>query len=116
MDIDITILKRDNRPVKFNGSKIAVAIKKGFDSIQNPDYNENDVNKVYMEILKQIDALAKHEEYLSIEIIQDMIERELLRQGYQDVYESFSSYRDRRNESRRIFISNNISFSKQLKN
>ncbi len=114
MDINITILKRDNRPVQFDGSKIAVAIKKGFDSIQNPNYNENDVNKVYKEVLKQISALAKHEEYLSIEIIQDMIEKELLRQGYQDVYESFSSYRDRRNESRRIFISKQHKFLKAI--
>lgn len=114
MNIDITILKRDNRPVKFDGSKIAVAIKKGFDSIQNPKYNENDVNKVYKEVLKQISAIAQHEEYLSIEIIQDMIEKELLRQGYQDVYESFSSYRDRRNESRRIFISKQHKFLKAI--
>ena len=30
---NLTVVKRDGKKVSFNGTKIAVAIKKGFDSI-----------------------------------------------------------------------------------
>ena len=112
--MDITILKRDNQKDIFNGPKIAVAIKKGFDSVENLAHNEDDVNAVYKEVLKQIEETAKNEEYISIEFIQDLIEKELLRQNYVDVYESFSSYRARRNDSRKIFISKQHKFLKAI--
>ena len=43
-----------------------------------------------------------------------MIEKELLRQNFVDVYESFSSYRQRRNDSRSIFISKQHKFLKAI--
>ena len=110
----ITILKRDNQKSIFNGEKIAVAIKKGFDSIENPKYTGDDVNHVYTSVLDQIHKIAQVEEFISIEYIQDLIERELLRQNYIDVYESFSQYRNRRNESRKIFISKQHKFLKAI--
>lgn len=110
----ITILKRDNLKMKFNGEKIAIAIKKGFDSLESNKYSNDDANHVYMEVLKQIEEIATHEDYISIEHIQDLIERELLRQNYTDVYESFSQYRNRRNESRKIFISKQHKFLKAI--
>lgn len=111
---NLTILKRDNQKAQFNGEKIAVAIKKGFDSLEDPKYNGEDVNKVYKAVLRTIDSIAQNEEYISIEHIQDLIEKELLRQNYIEVYDSFSSYRNRRNESRRIFISKQHKFLKAI--
>ncbi len=110
----LIILKRNNQKADFNGEKIAVAIKKGFDSLENPKYNGEDANKVYMAVLDTIRASTKGETYISIEHIQDLIERELLRQNYIDVYDSFSSYRTRRNESRKIFISKQHKFLKAI--
>lgn len=110
----ITILKRDNQKAAFNGEKIAVAIKKGFDSIENPKYTEGDVNLVYASVLDQVKNIAQKDEFISIEHIQDLIERELLRQNYIDVYESFTQYRNRRNESRKIFISKQHKFLKAI--
>ena len=110
----ITILKRDNQKAAFNGEKIAVAIKKGFDSIENPKYTERDVNLVYASVLDQVKNIAQKDEFISIEHIQDLIERELLRQNYIDVYESFTQYRNRRNESRKIFISKQHKFLKAI--
>lgn len=110
----ITILKRDNQKADFNGEKIAVAIKKGFDSISNPKYTGEDVNKVYSSVLNQIDVISLSDEFISIEHIQDLIERELLRQNYIDIYESFTQYRNRRNESRKIFISKQHKFLKAI--
>ncbi|QIK56756.1 anaerobic ribonucleoside triphosphate reductase [Erysipelothrix sp. HDW6A] len=111
---NITILKRDNQKAKFNGEKIAVAIKKGFDSLETEKYNADDVNHVYNAVLGQIEEIAKNEKFISIEYIQDLIERELLRQNFTDVYEAFSSYRNRRNESRKIFISKQHKFLKAI--
>ncbi len=110
----ITILKRDNQKAEFHGEKIAVAIKKGFDSIENPKYDGEDVNHVYASVLEQIQTIAQEEDFISIEHIQDLIERELLRQNYIDVYESFSQYRNRRNDSRKIFISKQHKFLKAI--
>lgn len=112
--MDIIILKRDNRKAKYEGAKIAVAIKKGFDSIENPNYSDEDVNKIYNAVEAEIKELAQTETYISIEYIQDLIEKELLRQNFVDVYESFSSYRQRRNDSRSIFISKQHKFLKAI--
>ena len=43
---NIIVVKRDGKKVNFDGTKIAIAIKKGFDSIDEK-YNEDDVNKIY---------------------------------------------------------------------
>ena len=47
--IDIIVVKRDGKKVAFDGTKVAVAIKKGFDSIEGK-YNEEDISKVYNKI------------------------------------------------------------------
>ena len=111
---NLIILKRDNQKATFNGEKIAVAIKKGFDSLEDPKYNGEDANKVYKAVLETIKVTSKNDKFISIEHIQDLIEKELLRQNYVDVYDSFSSYRNRRNESRRIFISKQHKFLKAI--
>ena len=45
------VIKRDGKKVDFDGTKIAIAIKKGFDSINADEeknkYDETDVNKIY---------------------------------------------------------------------
>ena len=106
----LTVIKRDGKKVEFNGTKIAVAIKKGFDSIKinedEPKYSENDVNKVYLAVLKRIEKeyVDAGAEKIKIEDIQDIIEEELRLEGYDDVYTSFSEYRERRAQSRQMFF------------
>lgn len=102
---NIKVVKRDGKKVDFDGTKIAIAIKKGFDSVQteeNPKYTENDVNKVFNLVIS--DILKLNVDKIKIEEIQDMIELRLKNTGYQDVYESFSEYRERRSQSRKIFF------------
>lgn len=101
----LKVVKRDGKKVNFNKEKIAVAIKKGFDSIENDKYTESDANKVFMAVLSQIESDYKDAPLIQIEDIQDLIEKHLKELGYLDVLESFSSYRERRNESRKIFMS-----------
>lgn len=111
---DIIILKRDNQKVPFDGTKIAIAIKKGFDSVPNQTEASDAANGVFLAVLDQIKEISEKEAYLSIEHIQDLIERELLRQKYTDVYESFSAYRARRNQSRHAFMSKQHKFMKAI--
>lgn len=102
---NIKVIKRDGKKVDFDGTKIALAIKKGFDSINeesNKKYTENDVNKVYNLVINQIMALELDK--IKIEEIQDMIEEKLREENYLDVFKSFSEYRERRAQSRRIFL------------
>ena len=103
----LTVIKRSGKKVAWNGTKIALAIKKAFDSLEKDEeshYSEKDVNKVYNAVIKRIEKDYKNEEKIKIEAIQDLIEAELQKQGYPDVYKAFSDYRERRNISRQVFF------------
>ena len=108
----ITVIKRNGKKVDFDGSKIAVAIKKGFENIvvlnevdeEKRTYTEKDVNKVYTSVLKRIEKEYADKDKIKIEEIQDLIELELQKQGYEDVYQSFAEYRERRAQSRELFF------------
>lgn len=102
------VVKRDGKKVEFDGAKIALAIQKGFGDIadkegtNNTKYSETDVNKVYSKVLSRIEK--SESEKIKIEEIQDLIEEELKSNGYQDVYEAFSNYREKRAQSRQLFF------------
>ena len=125
---ELTVIKRNGKKVPFDGAKIALAIKKGFDSVEddyedeeekNRKYSSSDIQKVYQAVLKKIqkDSKEKNNKF-KIEEIQDYIEGELSSKGYDDVYQSFSSYRERRNQSRESFFGDNKThkFLKSLEN
>lgn len=103
----LTVIKRTGKKVEWNGMKIAIAIKKGFDSLETGEeenYSEKDVNKVYSAVIKRIEKDYKDKEKIKIEEIQDLIEDELKKKGYEDVYQAFADYRERRNISRQAFF------------
>ena len=106
--IIINVVKRDGKKVNFDASKIAMTIKKGFDSVINeneePKYNEKDIQKVFHAVLKRIEKEYKEQEKIKIEAIQDLIEEELQKKGYEDVFKSFSECRIRRAQSREQFF------------
>ena len=106
----LVVVKRNGKKVEWNGTKIAVAIKKGFDSVKTEDeevkYTEKDVNKIYNAVENRIvkEFASQNVDKIKIEQIQDLIEDELKKKGYDDVYQSFSEYRERRNASRQLFF------------
>ena len=88
----IEVVKRNGKKVEFDGTKVALAIKKGFDSIlieeDEKKYSEKDIQKVYQAVIKKI---AK--EYLplgkiKIEEVQDLIEDMLKKYDlpYDEIY------------------------------
>ena len=108
----IKVIKRNGSRVNFNGTKIAMAIKKGFDSIKVLDEDEEEVNKyssldiqkVYQDVIEKIKQNYIDKERIKIENIQDIIEEVLKNDNYLDVYESFSEYREKRSVARQAFV------------
>lgn len=78
------ILKRDGSKANFHAYKIEDAIKKAFDS-ENVAYD----NKIFYSV---IDEMAGAE-ILSVEEVQDIIEKALFNGGYFSVLKSFMLYR-----------------------
>ena len=110
--ITLKVVKRDGKKVDFNGTKIALAIKKAFDKVDKSDdgqengsagYTEQDINKIYKCVIDKIDKNFKDADKIKIEEIQDLIEETLKSKKYDDIYEEFSTYRERRNQSRKVF-------------
>ena len=108
-EVQLFVIKRNGKKVEFDESKIALAIKKGFDSVNEQDeetgkykYSASDIDKVHKEVIKQIKKM--YSEKVKIEEIQDVIEAALTKKGYDEVHDSFAQYRDRRNQSRDMFV------------
>ena len=110
---NIKVVKRNGKKVDFDATKIAIAIKKGFDNVNKPDdfenidekvYSEKDIQKVFQSVIKRIEKEYENADKIKIEEIQDMIEEELEKKGYADVYTSFKTYRENRAQSREMFF------------
>ena len=98
---DIVVIKRDGKRVKFDSTKIAVAIKKGFEAVDS-EYTLSDINKVFYDVIDVI----KDGNYdkIKIEQIQDIIEELMNQNGYIDIAKAYSEYREKRAQSRELFF------------
>ena len=98
---DIVVIKRDGKRVKFDSTKIAVAIKKGFEAVDS-EYTLSDINKVFYDVIDVI----KDGNYdkIKIEQIQDIIEEIMNQNGYIDIAKAYSEYREKRAQSRELFF------------
>ncbi len=100
---DLVVVKRSGQRVSFNDAKIALAVKKGFDSVYE-EYDEKNVYKVKEKVLDQIRKDYKDRKTIGVEGVSDVIEEVLKKLKYDDVYESFRNYRERRDASREAFV------------
>lgn len=112
--LELIVVKRDGKKTKFEEEKIAIAIKKGFDSVEDSKYTENDVTKVYESVVKDITKKYSDKKSIKIEDIQDLIEEKLKKYEYMDVYDNFSAYRKLRNKSRNLFKEKEHKFLKSI--
>ena len=79
---ELMVIKRNGKKVPFDETKIALAIKKGFDSVEVDDgederlrkYDSKDIQKVYQAVLKRIEKEAKKTDKFQIEQIKDFID------------------------------------------
>ena len=98
----LVVVKRSGQRVDFNASKIAVAIKKGFDAVYGePD--ESKVYKVFEKVLSYINETYKDRKTINVEDIQDIIENILKEEKFEDVFFAFKDYRQKRAASRKVF-------------
>ena len=100
---DIVVVKRSGQRVSFNDTKIALAVKKGFDSVYE-EYDEKNVYKVKEKVLDQIRKEYKDRKTIGVEDVSDVIEEVLKKLKYNEVYDSFKNYRERRDASREAFV------------
>lgn len=99
---DIIVVKRSGQRVDFNASKIAIAIKKGFEAVYDNPSSE-DVFKVFESVLTYINDVYKDRRTINVEDIQDIIENALKKQNYIAVYNAYHNYREKRQASRKVF-------------
>ena len=103
----ILVIKRNARRVVFDGRKIAIAIKKGFDNTDNSKYTDKDVNNVYLKVIEKIEKRYNENpeegKKIKIEEIQDYVEEVLDSKGYKDVYREYKGYRENKRKIRQAF-------------
>ena len=92
------IQKRDGQLQEFEGEKIAQAIRKAFRS------TDTEIEEaVLQEIIADItEAAISNEQLLSVEVVQDLVEEELMQHQYYKEAKSYILYRQKRNESRQV--------------
>ena len=86
---DIIVVKRSGQRVSFNPTKVAIAVKKGFDSVYE-EYDEKLVNKVKEKVLDYIEKEYKDRKTIGVEDVQDIIE-EVLKKMKDNDYNSEQS-------------------------
>lgn len=89
------IIKRDGRIQDYSWSKVESVVKKAFGSVKQ------DVPDKFLDKLKQsIESSFKLRESFSVEEMQDIIQKELIKRNKYEVVEAFILYRNKRNEIR----------------
>lgn len=85
------VIKRDGREVEFDKSKIERAILKAHNSVFNGD-NREDINEFASKVASDIEALSLNLT-LSVEDIQDIVERKLMASRFKSTARSYVNYR-----------------------
>ena len=85
---DRYITKRNGQQVPFDSTKIQMAIRKSFASLQT-DISEEDLAS----ILDLLEQKIINREKLDVEFIQDKVEQSLMEKGYFEVAKKYILYR-----------------------
>ena len=83
----MTVIKRDGREVPFDKDKIVKAVVKAF--VDN-DYSTDVAHPVAEKIADEVEAASKN---LSVEEIQDTVEKKLMATKYKDIAKAYIEYR-----------------------
>ena len=94
------VIKRDGKVVDFDLSKISEAITKAFDACKK-EYHPDVINLLSLRVTSDFAAKVKDEK-ISVEEIQDSVEKTLSEAGYPDVAKSYILYRKQREKARNI--------------
>ena len=92
------VIKRDNALADFNISKIVSAIAKAFDA-QNKQYTQDMIDFLALKVTADYQEKIEYD-LISVESIQDSVERVLVQAGYADVAKAYILYRKQREKVR----------------
>ena len=94
------IIKRDNKIVDFDITKISGAIKLAFDACEK-QYNTNIIDFLALKVTADFEPKIKND-LVEVEDIQDSVEAVLVQAGYADVAKAYILYRRQREKLRNI--------------
>jgi len=94
------VVKRDGAIADFNISKISVAITKAFDAT-NTQYNPDTIDFLALKVTADYQSKIKDGQ-ITVEDIQDSVERVLGKAGYDDVAKAYILYRKQREKIRNL--------------
>ncbi len=94
------VVKRDGKVVDFAISKISAAITKAFDAI-NKQYHPSVIELLALHVTSDFESKIKDDK-ITVEEIQDSVEKVLSESGYADVAKAYILYRKQREKVRNI--------------
>ena len=94
------VIKRNDKVVDFDISKITVAIKKAFDAMEAP-YSDDVVDFLALKVTADFSTKIKDGK-IAVEDIQDSVENVLIKAGYGDVAKAYILYRRQREKMRNL--------------
>ena len=94
------VVKRDGKVVDFDLKKISDAITKAFDACKK-EYHPDVINLLALRVTSDFSGKVKDEK-VSVEDIQDSVEKTLSEAGYPDVAKAYILYRKQREKARNI--------------
>ena len=94
------VVKRDGTIVEFSIGKITAAITKAFDAT-NRQYHPSVIELLALHVTADFDSKIKDEK-ITVEDIQDSVEKVLSEAGYADVAKAYILYRRQREKVRNV--------------
>jgi len=94
------VLKRDGKTVEFEISKISAAMIKAFEALGR-QYHPSVINLLALQVSADFEYKVKNE-LISVEDIQDSVEKVLSEAGYADVAKAYILYRKQREKVRNV--------------
>ena len=94
------VVKRDGKVAEFNIKKISVAITKAFQALEK-QYHPTVIDLLSLQVTSDFEKKIK-EDKITVEEIQDSVEKVLSESGYADVAKAYILYRKQREKVRNI--------------
>lgn len=95
-----SVVKRDGKIVDFDVTKISNAITKAFKALKK-NYHPSIINMLALQVTADFDPKIKND-LISVESIQDSVEKILSDSGYADVAKAYILYRKQREQIRNV--------------
>ncbi|MBP3805160.1 MAG: ribonucleoside triphosphate reductase, partial [Oribacterium sp.] len=94
------VVKRDGAIVEFNISKISAAITKAFEALEK-EYHSSVIDLISLRVASDFETKVKDGK-ITVEEIQDSVEKVLSESGYSDVAKAYILYRKQREKVRNV--------------